>query len=84
MNILAAMSAFDVGALVTAAAIAIYVVIDWPIISDVTDPWPERVGSWELDSLVHVTPDGEELELPLIDGWDEDSILRTLEHIEAL
>jgi hypothetical protein len=74
--------------LLITAAIVIYVVLDpperWPRNERREREWPERVGSWELDTLIHVTPTGDELELPLTDGWDADSILRTLEHIEAL
>jgi hypothetical protein len=85
----------NVVAVIVVLAIAGYVTCFWPVekrtIEDELQElfpdaayWPETVEAWPTDSLVLVAPDGEELELPIIEGFDAGAILTTISEIEAL
>ena len=76
--------------LAAAAAIAIYALIDWPIVrgGPDQDDWPELRCNVDTPPLpvppVYLLADGLEFELDGWDGWDHASIVRTLDEIESL
>jgi hypothetical protein len=88
MTLVAGMTVFSVLEVVGAVVIAVYCILDWPVIRGVDEQageWPAPAGGWAQDgALVWVAPDGEEVELPVAPGWDTDAILATFAQIEAL
>lgn len=78
------MTTFDVCALIIAAAIGVYAIVKWPVVRTDEDDWSSEPRYGIDGPPIFLMRNGTEFELEDFDGWDHESVVATLQQIEAL